>query len=241
MFIDFVFISLLGLSIGSFLNVLIYRVPNNISIFKPNSICKRCAKSIKFYDNIPLVSSLFLKFRCRSCGQSYEKLYFYVEFITMLIFLVVFFKLGICFDAFITSITFALLLALSVIDIHYKAVPDSINLAALSISLFYMLSIDTVVNAMILMGIFSAIRFYLSFILNKEAMGEGDIILAGTMGAILGVKGALLALFVASLVALPIAIYFRLKDEFETAFIPFLSIATLIVFLFKYEILNILF
>jgi leader peptidase (prepilin peptidase)/N-methyltransferase len=200
-------------------------------------MCKRCQTPIKFYDNIPLISALVLGFRCRSCGQSYEKVYFYVELISMLIFLVVFSKLGITMDALIISMVFALLLALSVIDIHYKAVPDSINLSALSLSLFYMMSLETVTNALILMGFFSAIRFYVSYILNKEAMGEGDIIIAGVMGAILGIKGALIALFLSAIIALPISIYFRIKDEYETAFIPFLAIATLIVFLFKATLL----
>ena len=236
MMINFIFIALLGVSIGSFLNVLIYRIPNNISIFKPNSICKRCQEPIKFYDNIPIISSLILNFRCRSCKIAYEKTYFFVELITMILFLVIFIKLGISINALIVSLVFSLLLVLSVIDIHYKAVPDSINLSALTISLFYMLSFNTVTNALILMGIFSAIRFYLSFILDKEAMGEGDIIIAGVMGSILGLKGALIALFISALIALPISIYFRLKNEFEVAFIPFLALASFIVFLFEKEI-----
>jgi leader peptidase (prepilin peptidase)/N-methyltransferase len=236
--LEYLFIAILGVCIGSFLNVLIYRVPHNISIFKPNSMCKRCENQLKWYDNIPLFSALRLDFKCRSCGESFEKLYFYVELITMIIFLVILTKLGITIDALIVSLVFSLLLALSVIDIHYRAVPDSINLSVLTVSLFYMMSIETVTNALIMMGFFSAIRFYVSYALNKEAMGEGDIIIAGVMGAIIGIKGSLIALFLGSLIALPISIYFRSKDELETAFIPFLALGTFIVFLFGDFIVN---
>lgn len=244
---EWIFLALLALSFGSFLNVLIVRVPKEESIVLPHSHCPECREKLKWWHNIPLISYILLKGKCAYCKERISFVYPIVEFLTMFIFLVVFMKMGLSQnilenrDPFLISIIFSLLLTLSVIDIRYKAVPDSISLSALTISLFLFNIIDTFSNALLLAGGFTFLRFYVSFILKKEAMGEGDIIIAGIIGAMLGVKLAMVAIFLSSILALPISLFFKLKkDEPETPYIPFLGLATFIVFMFDSEFLYLL-
>jgi leader peptidase (prepilin peptidase)/N-methyltransferase len=126
------------------------------------------------------------------------------------------------------------------IDFDYKAVPDSLNLLALTLAFFHSPDIITnFKNALLMMGGMSLIRYYVSYFLKKEAMGEGDIIVGGTMGALLGIKLALLALFVASLLAIIPSIYYRIKkSELELPFIPFLALGTFIVWFFDGFFIN---
>lgn len=247
MIYEWIFLALFSLSFGSFLNVLIVRVPKGESVVLPNSHCPICKEKLKWWHNIPLISYIFLKGQCAYCEKKISFVYPIVEFFTMFIFIAVFVKMGFSEnllenrDTFLLSIIFSLLLSLSVIDLRYKAVPDSISLSTLTLSLFLFNIIDTLSNALLLAGGFTFLRFYVSFILRKEAMGEGDIIIAGVIGAILGVKLSIVAIFLSSILALPIALFFRFKNqELETPYIPFLSIALFIVFMFDEEFLYLL-
>ena len=254
-FIIFIF----GLAIGSFLNVLIYRLPKYESIAYPSSHCPNCGKSLKWWQNIPLFSWLFLKGRCYFCGEKISIQYPLVELITAVIFLSVFLKNGINIYSLIISLVFAFLLALSLIDLFYKAVPDSLNLLALTLALFSSEDIFTnLKNALLMAGAFSLLRFYVSYyvsfkenikIKNEvkrapwlksyfsqplmiEAMGEGDIIVAATIGAVLGVKLSIIAFFISALIAIPASLFQRyFKKDVELPYIPFLTISFLIVFL----------
>jgi leader peptidase (prepilin peptidase)/N-methyltransferase len=132
-------------------------------------------------------------------------------------------------------------MVLSYIDYDYHAVPDSINLLVLSISFVYNDIYQGLVGATVISGVLVLIRYYVSFILQKEAMGEGDIILGASIGALLGVKLAFVAIFLASLLALPFALYDKLKTKTGLVpFIPFLSIATIVVFFNQFSLINIL-
>jgi leader peptidase (prepilin peptidase)/N-methyltransferase len=226
-----IIIFIIGICIGSFLNVVIYRVPKGENIAFPPSHCPKCNAKLKPWHNIPILSYIFLKGRCAYCNEKISIRYPIVELLTGFIAVLVYKKMGIDIYSTITFIIFALLLALSVIDFDYKAVPDSLNLLALTLSFFSSPDIlENLKNALILMGGMSAIRYYVSFIIKREAMGEGDIILAGTMGGLLGVKLSLFAIFVASLIAIFPSLYNRIfKKDFELPFIPFLSIGTFIV------------
>jgi leader peptidase (prepilin peptidase)/N-methyltransferase len=230
-FLIFIF----GIIIGSFLNVVIYRVPLNKSIISPKSSCPKCKQNIKFYHNVPILSYIFLKGKCAYCGEKISIRYPIIELITGILAILILKKTGLNY-LFLTNFSlFSILLTLSVIDIDYHAVPDSLNLLALTISFFTNENFfQNLSNAMLLMGTMSAIRFYMSYFLKKEAMGEGDIIIAGVMGAVLGIKLSLFALFLASAIAIPPALYYKHKKEKEEIpFIPFLAIATFIVWYFK--------
>jgi len=114
---------ILGLCIGSFLNVCIYRLPKEISLVKPFSFCPNCKASIKWYDNIPLLSYLILGGRCRNCKEKISFRYFLVELLTGVVFLFTYLKLGLSLVFFKYIVLFSLCIVVSFIDIDYRAIP----------------------------------------------------------------------------------------------------------------------
>lgn len=265
---ELLFIAILGLLIGSFLNVVIIRVPQGKSISFPASHCVKCHTPLKPWHNVPLFSWLFLKGQCAFCGDSISKQYPIIEALSALVFTAVFLKMGISLPTFGVASVFLLLLALSVIDFKYKAVPDSLNLLALFLSIISVWSmpmfVHNFVNALIFAGGFTLLRFILSYYLSKraqasqkssnapwtqhyhtypfiEAMGEADIMIAATMGALLGAKLALVAIFISAILALPAMLLLADSEDEESkrvAFVPFLSVATFIVYLLDTPIMN---
>ena len=235
---EWIFIFILGAAIGSFMNVLIIRTPRDESVSFPASHCMSCDTPLRFYHNIPIFSWLFLRGKCGFCDAPISKQYPIIEFLSGLIFLLTLMKFGMTLQAFGIALVFTLLLSLSVIDFYYKMVPDSLNLAALSVAIISATSLGQLgynfTNALLFAGGFTLLRFYLSYFLKKEAMGEADIMIAATMGALLGVKLALVAIFISALLALPALLLTRTDDEesHQLPFIPFLAMATWIVLLF---------
>lgn len=239
---EMILVAIAGLMIGSFLNVLILRTPIDQSISFPASHCMSCNTPLRAWHNVPLLSWLFLRGKCAFCGVKISIQYPLIELLTALIFVCAAWKLGITYQAFGIAMVFALLLALSVIDFRYKMVPDSINLSALTFAILSVTSwggfVTNFTNALLLAGGFSLLRFYLSYAIKKEAMGEADIMIAATMGAVLGIKLALVAVFLSAVLALPALLLTRTEDEEseQLPFIPFLAIATWIVLMFDTEV-----
>lgn len=255
-----IFAALLGAAFGSFLNVLIYRLPQGASLSFPASHCPKCQRALKIWHNIPIVSWLFLRGRCAYCKASIAFQYPLIELISLLLFVWVYLQFGWNVTALFTALSLLMLLALSLIDWRYKMVPDSINLSALLFAVLAHFSQETLLNALLFAGGFSLLRFVLSYYLYKkfsflesqshpapwrrlyhvhfgfEAMGEADIIVAATMGALLGVKLGLFAIFLSALLTLPVALM-RYKKDRQTPFIPFLFLATLLSLIFHTYIL----
>jgi leader peptidase (prepilin peptidase)/N-methyltransferase len=117
------FIFIFGSFIGSFLNVCIYRLPKDTSIVKPRSFCPKCQATIKWYDNIPVLSFLFLRGKCRNCGEKISLRYPIIEIISAVLFLVFYVKFGLTFLFFKYLFFFVLLIVVSSIDIDYHAIP----------------------------------------------------------------------------------------------------------------------
>lgn len=232
---DMVFVFIVGAAIGSFLNVLILRTPRDESVSFPASHCMSCNTPLRAWHNIPILSWLFLRGHCAFCDAKISMQYPIIEALSGLIFLFSAMKLGVNLHAFGIALTFDLLLALSVIDFRYKMVPDSINLAALTLAVLSAASLDqlgyNVTNALLFAGGFTLLRFYLSYALKKEAMGEADIIIAATMGALLGVQLALVAIFLSALLALPALLLTQNEtdESKQLPFIPFLAVGCWIV------------
>ena len=235
-------IFVLGCVIGSFLNVLIVRIPKEESVVFPASHCVHCKTPLKPWHNIPVFSWLFLRGKCAFCGEKISFQYPLVELLGGIVFLGVFIKMGISVPAAGIAIAFMLLLTLSVIDFYYKMVPDSLNLSALTFAVVSVFSLPMLmehfVNALIFAGAFSLMRFYLSYVIKQEAMGEADIMIAATMGALLGVKLTLAAIFLSAVLALPAMLLLRNESDEskQVPFIPFLAMATWIVFMFDTDI-----
>lgn len=247
-----ILIATLGLLIGSFLNVLIYRIPNGESVSLPASHCPNCKAPLKPWHNIPLFSWLFLRGKCAFCKVNISFGYPLIELLSSAIFIFVFSQQGFHLVSLYISILFVLLLALSIIDWRYKAVPDSLNLLALVFAIL----VDpkfALGDALVFAGGFTLLRFVMSYYLFKkfnfleslkkpaswrkhynifphfEAMGEADIIVAATIGALVGVHVGLFTIFLSAVLTLPIAL---LRSDKQTPYIPFLALALFISYSF---------
>lgn len=260
------FAFIFGLLFGSFLNVVILRIPKEESVVFDGSYCYSCGEKLKPWHNIPLFSWLFLRGKCGFCKSKISVQYPLIELTSGLLFLAVATQYGLSFPAFLMALSFLMLLALSMIDFKYKMVPDSLNLLAIFFAIFGAWSPEGVLlnfqNALLFAGGFTLLRFALSYYLTSsvykaglktktpwnrhydrtpfiEAMGEGDIMVAATMGALLGIKLTLVAIFLAALLTLPVLLLVqnRSAEEKRVPFVPFLALATFIVFLYESPIL----
>jgi leader peptidase (prepilin peptidase)/N-methyltransferase len=233
------FFGFIGLCVGSFLNVVIIRVPKKESISLPSSHCVTCKHPLKWYHNIPILSWIFLKGKCAFCKEKISIQYPIIEAISAFLFLSTAMKSDSIQEALILSTLFSMLLALSVIDLKYKAVPDSISIPALFVSLFvddFFISLN---DALLFAGGFSLLRIIISWIIKKEAMGEADIIIAGIIGAVLGVKLGLGAIYLSAVIALPIFLIVG-KKGYELPFIPFLAIGLYTTWFFSPQVSQIM-
>ncbi len=260
------FAFIFGLLFGSFLNVVILRIPRGESVVFKASHCYSCGNPLKPWHNIPLFSWLFLRGKCSFCKTKISVQYPLIELTSGLIFVVIAMQYGLSIPAFFIALSFLMLLALSMIDFKYKMVPDSLNLLAIVFAILGAWSIKGAVfnleNALLFAGGFTLLRFALSYYLtsslfraglktqtswNKaydrapfiEAMGEGDIMVAATMGALLGVHLTLVAIFLSALLALPVMLMVMngSEEEKRVPFVPFLALATFIVFVYESPIL----
>ena len=231
--------TIFGLCIGSFLNVAIIRLPKNESINFPASHCPICLHPLKWYHNIPLFSWLFLRGKCAFCTSAISLQYPFVEFSSAFIYTLCYLRLGSTTQALLIASVFVLLLALSIIDLRYKAVPDALSLPALILAFCVGEPLVSLQNGLILMGAFTLLRFLVSALAKKEVMGEADIIIAGIMGAVLGIKLGLVAIYISAIIALIAFIIVR-KKGYELPFIPFLALGLLFTWLFDTPILHIM-
>lgn len=233
---------ILGLMVGSFLNVVIYRVPRGESIAFPGSHCTACNSQLKWYHNIPLFSWIFLGGKCSFCKDPISKQYPLVEFFNAFLWLALFYKIGAVWYFPFIAASFTALLALSVIDIKYYAVPDSVNFFALIVA-FAQPSIlginydNPMVHAIWAAGGLWLLSKAISIVAKKESMGGADVIVAGTMAALLGFPLFFMALFLSAVIAI---IPSLLAKDTMVPFVPFLALATLIVYLFDIQTLEFL-
>jgi len=224
-----------GLMIGSFLNVVIYRTPRGESIAFPSSHCTSCHTRLKWYHNIPLFSWIILGGKCAYCKEPISKQYPIVELLTGVLWLALFVKLGWVWYLPFVAASFTALLALTVIDLKYYAVPDSVNFFALLMALIQPDSLRVAWDNPVTSALFAAGGLWLlakiiSMLARKEAMGGADVIVAGTMAALLGFPGFFLALFLSAILAILPSLF--AKDTM-VPFVPFLALATLIIYLFN--------
>ncbi len=229
---------ILGLFIGSFLNVCIYRIPKGESVVWPPSHCPECGERIKPYDNIPVISYLILKGKCRSCGERISYQYPAVELLTGLLTAAAVCRFGLTFSALYYLILTYYLIVVSFIDLKTMEVPVRLSYGALLSGLLLSFFVpnhsfkEAVFGASFGAGIILFIIETYYVFTGKEGMGYGDANIMAVVGAFLGWKKALLTLFLASFVGALIGIALILinKDKREKAipFGPFLSIGALL-------------
>lgn len=205
----------LGASVGSFLNVVVYRVPAGLSLLYPPSRCPRCLHRLGKFDNVPVVGWLGLKGRCRYCKAPISPRYPIVEAVTGIVFVLVFWMFGLSWQSCGYWIFFSWLLALSLIDLDTMTLPNPITQSGLVAGLIFQMILGWstsgsitgsisqlmagVIGAVLGIWLLDMITIVGSVLLGQSAMGGGDAKLAAMMGAWLGWKYLLLAGFLACL------------------------------------------
>jgi len=200
-----IFFAVLGAAIGSFLNVLIYRLPEEQSIVSPASRCPRCGKAIRFYDNIPVISYILLRGRCRDCGERIAFRYPLVEAITAVFSLLLFWKYGVTFQWLVSFAFVCALIVITFIDLDHQIIPDVISLPGIPIFLLAAVFVmklrflDAFLGFLIGGGCLYVIAFVYELLTNREGMGGGDIKLLAMIGGFLGWQSLLFVLLFSSL------------------------------------------
>ena len=252
--VTYVLAGLLGLCVGSFLNVVIYRVPNGMSLATPSSHCPRCKYVLKWYDNVPVLSYLFLGGKCRKCKVRIPVRYTLVEIANMLLWLLCVYLLWdrsvvLCVLSAIASSVF---LCVFFIDLEHKLIFDRfvIILAALGI-VWMFFDTDFVWYSHLIGGVAGFAAFWLiGYLFYKlrgiEGLGGGDVKLVGAAGLLLGWERMLLSVLIASILA-SIVLIFATKiaqkrgnddaDSREYPFAPFLTLGFTVSMFFGTKII----
>jgi len=245
----------LGASLGSFLNVCILRLPQEESVLRPPSHCPKCKHRIRWFDNIPILSFLVLRAKCRDCGAGISIQYPIVELISGLVLLYFYNIYGISITAFIFSFFLYGLIVAAFSDFQTRLIPDEVSLGLLPVGLifsFFNPVIESLYGSNPLMvsllgAVTGAAMIYLTGLLGKivfkkEAMGFGDVKFMAMIGAFLGWKLIILNYFIAPFFALGYGLYrkIRYKDDY-LPYGPFLAIAALSVFIFYDKLLEFFF
>jgi len=241
-----IFVFITGLSVGSFANVCIYRLPRDMSIIRPRSFCPSCQTPIKPRHNIPLLSFIFLRGKCACCGAKISWRYPLIELLSGLLFLSAFYYFYLSSDniyMFIVGLYLSsVFLIIFFIDLDFKIIPDSLSLSGIIIGVAVSFLpatplrwYDSVIGLFAGGLLFLAVAELGDRLFKKESMGGGDIKLAAMLGAFLGWKGILLVLGIASFLGALIGglllIIAKDKESARTVpFGPFLVAAALIVF-----------
>lgn len=254
---------LFGLIIGSFINVIIYRLPKGISIIFPSSHCPKCERKLKWYHNIPVISFILLRGKCAFCGEKISLQYPLVELLSAFLLLCLYFRFNpfkdIILFLFVAYFTFSLL-CISVIDFKQKEIPDSLSFPLIFAGWFFCLLgknpfqltiIDSLISSFAGIGLLFFINELYYVITKRDSIGIGDFKLMGGIGSFLGVQSFFSVLFYASLFGVITFFLFVIYKKFfkkeeilalrealkeEIPFGPFLSLGALL-YLFNFRIL----
>jgi leader peptidase (prepilin peptidase)/N-methyltransferase len=220
------FIFLFGMVIGSFLNVCILRIPEDLSIVAPASRCPRCQTLIKWYDNVPVFGWLWLRGKCRTCGLPISPMYPLVELATGLLFVTCYLEFGLTQSAVKWLFFTCLLIVLTITDLRVRLLPDLVNwpgfvaglffsavvppgdgfTASLYVSLAHRLPprpvqglLDALLGAAFGSFLLWAVAALYKRVRGREGMGMGDVKMMALVGAFLGVRGAFLTILLGTL------------------------------------------
>jgi leader peptidase (prepilin peptidase)/N-methyltransferase len=239
--LELLLIFYIGAIVGSFLNVLIYRVPRKKSIIKPRSYCPNCKHPIRFYDNLPIFSYLLLHGRCRHCRYHIPMRYPMVEILSGLIWLFLIGFNNVQITTFSSIILLEGLLVLAWIDGHYGFIPDKIIITLAFIGAFYYVLFDAemflsgVIGALISGSLMFLWAYFGEKVFKKPAIGGGDIKLVAVTGLFLGAKLTLLGLFlgfaVGGIFGLIKICQKKLQLKTAVAFAPFLLVGVCLALL----------
>ncbi|GAB7026270.1 prepilin peptidase [Geotalea toluenoxydans] len=243
----YIFAFVFGAVVGSFLNVCIYRLPNGQSVVFPPSHCPNCDYKIRFYDNIPMLSYLLLRGKCRSCKTPISLQYPLVELINGLLTLFLFIKFGPTLTFLFLFIFSSALVTITFIDLEHQIIPDIISLPGIIIGFvasFFLPWLgwkNSLIGILLGGGSLLVVAYGYQFLTKKEGMGGGDIKLLAMMGAFLGWRSVPFIIFVASLVGSIVGVTLMLVQKKDSKlaipFGPFLAFAALLYVFYGREII----
>ncbi len=239
-----IFVFAFGATIGSFLNVCIYRLPLKQSIVSPPSACPVCGRRLPFYDNMPILSYIILRGRCRGCGVSFSIRYLTVEVLTAIMAVAVYVIFGPTPESLVYFLFVSALIVITFIDLEYQIIPDVISLPGIGVgllaSLFLVLPgvMNSLIGIIVGGGLLYLVATSYYLLTGREGMGGGDIKLLAMIGAFLGWKGVIVTIFAGSLVgailgSLLMAVKGR-DSKYAIPFGPFLALGA-VIYLFAGE------
>ena len=210
-FLIYTFVFVFGIIIGSFLNVCIYRIPAGLSIVKPPSRCPSCETKLKPLDLVPVLSWIFLKGRCRYCGEKISPRYMLVELLTGSVFVLAYMSFGLTTGLAAALVLTSLLIAVAFIDIDTQTIPNGLIIFGLSAGLVFVFAkvspgskadywpnaLDALFGSLVGFVPLLLINLGAMLILKKEGMGGGDMKLMAVAGLFLGLKLTIISLIIA--------------------------------------------
>jgi leader peptidase (prepilin peptidase) / N-methyltransferase len=236
-------VMLFGLVIGSFLNVVIARLPDGKSLWRPRSACPGCSAPIAWYDNIPVLSFILLARRCRQCGMAIPWRYPIVEAGTGAAFVLAYLLLGRTPDFVVAVVLLAMLIAITAIDLAHQIIPDVITLPGILAGVMANLATGRVAWLESLLGIVAGGGiFFVIIVASRGGMGGGDMKLGAMLGAFLGWKlglfAVLLGVLAGGVVAVGLLLLGRKGRKEAIPFGPFLALGGAITFLWGDKLLT---
>lgn len=224
-----IYAALIGAAVGSFLNVCVYRWPAEKSVVHPRSSCPGCQQQLAWYDNIPILSYLWLRGRCRNCGMIISAQYPAIELVCALIWLGAAVRFGASTEALHSALFLTLLLGIALTDAKEMVIPDQFSLGGMFIGLLLaaipggMPLLSAVIGAAVGYLGFWLIKLGAEKLLKKPALGVGDIHMMAMVGAFLGIEGVFITMLLGSFAGLVIGVPYmwaRGKLEMLGSYLP---------------------
>lgn len=246
--IPYIMVAIIGITIGSFLNVCIYRIPNGESIAFPGSHCGNCNQDLKALDLVPILSYLILKGQCRYCKQKISLQYPLIELTNGILYLLIYYYFGLSIMAVAYAILFSLLLTITIIDYGTMRIPNPLIIFGLTVGIIYLIILTVVSKDIRILrngvlgmlagvSIIGAIMLFSLLIFKKEGMGMGDLKLLGMIGLFTGTQYTLYTIFIAVILGgIYGAIVMLKKKQQIFPFGPFLSLGAMIAILWGDEL-----
>jgi len=237
-----------GALLGSFLNVCILRLPANESLVRPRSRCPKCGAMVVWYDNIPVLSWLVLRGRCRHCGQPISIQYPLIEALVAALWGAALWYYGATVTAVQAAVLGTILLGIAITDVRHYIIPDEFSIGGLVIGLGLALAsgrpaaLHALMGAALGFGLLYAVAWAGAKVFQKEAMGGGDIKMMAMVGAFVGWKGVFITIFggalVGTVVFIPLLLTRRGKEAPLVPFGVFLAAAAALTFMFGQQVID---
>ena len=244
-----IWLGVFGLAVGSFLNVVIYRLPRKMKFIMERSICPNCANRLKWYHNIPLLSFLFLRGKCAFCQARISLRYPLVELLCGLFFVYLYWQYGASFTMASYAVLAVMLLVIFFIDLDHQIIPDVVSLPGIGIGLAFSLLpegigiLPALIGMLVGGGSLYAIALLGDWLFKKESMGGGDIKMAAMLGAFLGWQKVLFVFMASAVIGLVVSVvvmFFsaRVRETRMIPFGPFLALAAAVAVLYGERIIG---